>query len=59
MSKSDVAFVDALLGSWVWLPCTDGSAAVTWRGESCVSGRTGGNLVVGWVQTQFRDVLMG
>ena len=40
-------------------PSTDGSAAVTWRGESCGCGRTGGNLVVGWVQTVFEDVAMG
>ena len=46
-------------GSVVWPPSTDGSAAVTWRGESCGCGRTGGNLVEGWVQTVFEDVSLG
>jgi hypothetical protein len=40
-------------------PSTDGTATVTWRGETCASGRAGGNLVVGWVQTMFGDVPMG
>ena len=43
----------------MWPPSTDGSAAVTWAGESCGCGRTGGNLVVGCVQTVFGDVSVG
>ena len=59
MCETVVAYVDARLGAPWCGPFHGRQCHRDLKGESCGCGRTGGNLVVGGVQTVFWDVVMG